>query len=105
MDNHQHKPRFYRMLRSDNDDRIRAAAFDEWVADQPEPVRNQVVYWLACLDEAGYTETCCKSILAMLIIFLGAEPTEQDRMVAHGEAVRAAYEWQQVTKAAAVYDR
>jgi hypothetical protein len=98
MDNHQHKPRFYQMLQSDKADRERAAILDEWLGEQSELIRNQVTYWLACLGEAGLTETCAKSMLASLIILVSAEPTEQERMVVHGEAVRSAYEWSLVKK-------
>lgn len=98
MNGHQHKPLFYQMLRSDKADRERAAILDEWLGVQPEPIRNQVTYWLASLDEAGLTETCAKSLLASLIILVSAGPAQQDRMISHGEAVRAAHEWSRVNK-------
>ena len=90
-----HQPKFYKMLRSDRDDQARAAALDEWMAEQALSTKNVTKYHIFCLmDEWELSETMAKSVLYMTYTLVSANVDEQDKMIAHGEAVRAASEWE-----------
>ena len=92
-----HQPKFYKLLRSDRDDQVRAAALDEWLAEQSLSTKNVTKYHLFCLmDGLELSETMAKSVLYMTYKLVSANVDEQDRMMAHGEAVRAASEWELV---------
>lgn len=89
------QPQFYKMLRGDKDDQMRAAALDAWLAEQPQATRNLNRYHVFCLmDEWQLSETMAKSVLYMTYTLVSAHADERDKMIAHGEAVRAAYEWE-----------
>ena len=90
-----HQPRYYKLQRTDRDDQARAVIFDQWLERQARDTVNQCVYYLFTLtDKLGLSEVGAKSLLACLFGLIGAHVDERDNLEAKGEAIRAAFEWE-----------
>lgn len=84
----------YKLLRNDRDDQARAVIFDEWIFLQPLAVKSTLEWWLYQLvTDYNLSDTGAKSLLVSLIVYVSLQPDQQDLWDAHGEHVRAAFEW------------
>jgi hypothetical protein len=87
-------PEYRVLLRGDRDDAARAREFDEWRAQQSPAVRMACEHKLGVLKVAlKIGDHQAKALLHSLIVFCHMPSDEQDLWRAHGETVRASFEW------------
>jgi hypothetical protein len=87
-------PNYYQLFAARWTDMQRADAFDAWEREQPEDIRHAVGYKLFALKDAGLTDMEAKVLLSMLTVFLNCPPLDRADMVARGEAIVRARDWE-----------